>query len=303
MAQGKEVAIKTINTSLKRSAALLPALGLNDDVFKRLMLNCFAKNPKLAECNEASLVFAVDQALQWGVIPDGYHAAIVPYKGKATLIVMVGGYLQKVRKALPGISIQAHTVYNEDEFEDVRGSKPDLVHRPDPDADRAPANIKAVYAIAFHPGNPMPEYEVLYRNEIDRFKALSPAGNNPKGPWATHYGEMGEVRALKRLCKRLPIGPEFSDMFDDTEALSEEPEPVEAAKDITPVEEAPEPAEKPKQTRTRKKAAPKQEPEPAPEPEPEPVQEAEAPASDEDEFEEYVPEGDDGAQPDLEDLY
>ena len=262
-----------VKEALSNDERALKAMGLTSDQFVQVVATAMVKNPGLAKVEERSLFQAVVTAAQAGLLPDGRQGALVPMNNKGTagcqFFPMVAGLLDLARDALPGVAIQAHTVYDQDEFDDVRGTDPSLVHRPSPDSGRKPENVVAVYAVARHKDNPVAEFEVLYKDDIEWFRAQS---RSTRGPWANHYAEMAEARALKRLLKRLPVGPRLARALDDDAPVSDDA--LDEA--VIDVEEnaKPEPAKDaaPKRRRGRPKKniedAPKKvEPEPEPEPE------------------------------------
>ena len=74
-------------------------------------------------------------------------------------------------------------------------------HKPNPTADHSDGQVIAAYAVATRPGNMDPDFEVMDRATIDRYRGYSRARS---GPWDTHYVEMAEKTVLKQLLKRLP---------------------------------------------------------------------------------------------------
>ena len=52
------------------------------------------------------------------------------------------------------------------------------------------------------PGVGEPQYDVMSRGTVDRYRAYSRSGD--RGPWSTHFEEMAKGAVLKRLLKRLP---------------------------------------------------------------------------------------------------
>ena len=166
-------------------------------------------------------------------MPDGRQGAIVPLKIKGVVTAqfwpMVDGLITKVRQNIPGISIRSDIVYRGDKWEDQRGTEPRLVHIPNESASRGPNDIRAMYATAFMPNNAIPEFEVMYIAEI-----LAMRKNN-KGPWSTHLEQMGRVRPLKRLVKRLPVSGGFAGLMAlDPDDLAGGEVIQGTAKDVTP---------------------------------------------------------------------
>ena len=76
-----------------------------------------------------------------------------------------------------------------------------MKHKPNPTADHSDGQVIAAYAVATRPGNMDPDFEVMDRATIDRYRGYS---RSRSGPWDTHYVEMAEKTVLKQLLKRLP---------------------------------------------------------------------------------------------------
>ena len=247
----KHLAIRTrIEKRVLASADLIERMGITAAQFERVALNALATNPRLAECTPASLDLAVLRCAEIGLLPDGRQAAIVPYKSTATLIPMIEGRIALARRALPGLVLRARCVYRDDEFEHLEGSEPVLRHAPSRDGRRSTEDIVAAYATALAPGMQQPEWEVLYRDELDRYRAMSSAGQ--RGPWKEHAAEMYEKIPLGLVLKRLPrrpgdVDPDAYDVpaSDDSPAESGDQETGEIVEITAEDEEAPPPADEP----------------------------------------------------------
>ena len=200
----KQEAVTALTAATAKQGPLLKAMRISEDAFSRVLINALMKQPQLALCTRDSLFQAVFTACDIGLMPDGRHGAIVPVKKNNVLTAdfwpMVGGLLTCVRRELKSVAIQAHNVFEGDEFIDERGTSPRLFHRPSADADRlSEAGLVCSYATVHFAGNAVAEFEVMYRQELQKFK------KNNRGPWSTHPLEMYRVRPLKRVLKRLPI--------------------------------------------------------------------------------------------------
>ena len=271
------IARESIADASTRAEDMLEKLGIPREVFERVATNALLQNPQLAKCDPNSVFKACMLAAQHGLLPDGRSCALVPLKKKgggleAHMWPMIGGLLTKVRENLKNITLRADSVYQDSEgegdvWEDIRGTHPDLTHKPDRHVPRTTENLVCVYATAFHPNNPVPEFEVLYKSEIEEFRKLSRA---QRGPWATHYAEMAEVRVLKRLLKRLPVNPtlhamianETEDGEDDFE-YEDDDGVIDHAQDGEATSQASQaaPARGSDKARTKAKPAPEEEPE------------------------------------------
>ena len=228
----KDIALKAFHDAAIKQESLLKTLQIDVDVFQRILANALIKSPAIAKCTRDSLYTAVYDCANYGIMPDGKHGVIVPIKRKGVVVAefwpMVDGLLCKVRENIPGIAINAQIVYEDDEWSDERGTSPCLIHRPHPKASRGDKDIVCMYATAFMPGNAVPEYEVMYLDQLLEMK------KNNKGPWSTNFQEMAKVRPMKRVIKRLPITgklmaqlalePEEDGDLDDEVVIDGEPE-------------------------------------------------------------------------------
>ena len=191
-----------ITTRLTQSEPLVKRLGMSVAQYERIAIHALLRVPKLANCTPASFDTALVSCVEAGLVPDGREAAILPYGDKATLIPMVGGKLRLARQATPGLSVRARCVYRGDHWEHEDGLNPILRHRKTEDSSVDPKDILAAYAIGRTPGSTEPDWEVLYRPELERYRARSRAKSH--SPWLTDYGEMCEKTVLGLLLKRYP---------------------------------------------------------------------------------------------------
>ena len=217
-----------------RNAALLERAGYSGEAYCRVVLNAMVQTPQVAECEMGSLQQALIDAMNAGLVPDGRESAIVPYKGKAQLIIMIEGRLKLAQQATKGLVVRSMAVYEGDEWEYSEGLTAHLAHVPNPGASNAPEDMTYVYAIARLPGATEPQYDVMSRATVDRYRAYS--ASPARGPWATHFEEMAKNAVLKRLLKRLPKSsrapveaPEFErvDTMEDAAALGGAPVTVD----------------------------------------------------------------------------
>ena len=135
-------------------------------------------------------------------MPDGKECAIVPYNKKATLILMIEGRLKLAQQATKGLVVRSMAVYEGDEWDYAEGLYAHLDHVPNAGASNAEQDLIYVYATARMPGAPDPQYDVMSRATVDRYRAFS--ASPTRGPWVTHFEEMAKNAVLKRLLKRLP---------------------------------------------------------------------------------------------------
>jgi recombination protein RecT len=168
-------------------------------------------NDDLAKATSRSLLRATMECASDGLLPDGREGAIVAYRYRDTNAYiaswqpMVWGLVKLVRQSGELIDLSAHIVTRADHFDYVVDEDGEhFQHHPDfqqPDA--APLLVYA-YARTRDGGRyfePMPWFEV------EKFSALSQA-HAEEAPWKRWPLEMAKVRAIRRLCKRLPMSAE-----------------------------------------------------------------------------------------------
>lgn len=184
------------------------------DRMARIAITEFRKNPKLLECDPATLFGAVIQCAQLGLEPGGAlgHAYLLPFnnrkRGTVDVQFIVGyrGMIDLARRSGQIISLEARVVHEADRFHVQLGLNADLQHEPAWDvADRG--QLKFVYAVAKLKDGGV-QFEVMSRKEIDRVRASSKSAND--GPWVSHYEEMAKKTVIRRLFKYLPVSIELA---------------------------------------------------------------------------------------------
>lgn len=164
-----------------------------------------AKNPQIAECTPSSILLSVMEAARLGLevgSPRGVY--LVPYGKQCQPITAAWGLAELILRAGDVVRIITRCVYEGDEFEIAYGLQEKLHHVP---ASRTePGALVAVYAL-FHFREGPPQYEWMWRADVDRIRKRSRAGNN--GPWVTDYDAMAEKTVLRRLAKRVRQTPEI----------------------------------------------------------------------------------------------
>lgn len=184
----------------------------------RIALTEINKTPKLKECQPVSVFGSIVQSAQLGLELGGAlgHAYLVPFKKKwkddagkwheimeAQFIIGYRGMIDLARRSGQMVSLQAHTVHENDEFSFEYGLNENLRHVPSR-GDRGA--MIAVYAVAKLVGGGH-QIEVMWKEDVDAVRATSKSGKF--GPWADHYEEMAKKTAIRRLFKYLPVSVEM----------------------------------------------------------------------------------------------
>lgn len=206
--------------------ALPGAIGQNR--FIQAIINECRKQPALYECNPLSLLGAIFAAANMGLTFGTKEAYLVPYGKEINFQVGYIGLCRLVRRAPNTKTFCAVRVYENDEFDLSRGSKPFLHHKPN----LKPEGEPIFYYSIVHFIKSGFEFDYWSTEEIkshrDRYsKAFKrkPASN----PWTTAFDEMAKKTPSIRLCKTQDMSFEVAqavayDGLDGRDLISQIPE-------------------------------------------------------------------------------
>ena len=193
-------------------AKALPSV-ITPERFTRMVFTALSANPKLQECTPQSFLGAMMTAAQLGVEPNTAlgQAYILPYKNhgkmEATYVMGYRGVIDLAYRSGEISSIQAHEVYENDEFEYEYGLEPKLKHIP---AKENRGNVAYFYAI-FKTKDGGFGFEVMSVDDMRAFaRKYSKSFGSESSPWTTAFAEMGKKTLLKRVLKYAPLKSEFA---------------------------------------------------------------------------------------------
>ncbi len=160
--------------------------------------------PKLLECDRQSLFNASMSAAVLGLEVDGVtgQAYLIPFKGKAQLVVGYKGYNTIAARA--GITITGAVVRDGDQFDYELGSNAFVRHVP---ALNNKGRIVAAWSAATSQGRP-PVVHVMGIDDLLAVKAKSPGAARSDSPWndtSIGFPAMCEKTAKRRLARSLPL--------------------------------------------------------------------------------------------------
>jgi recombination protein RecT len=180
----------------------------------RLARTMFHTNTDLLNCTPLSILGGVIQAAQLGLELDGFTGAayLVPFKNKhngnqleAQFIPGYRGLMRLARRSGEVTNIVARVVRMNDLFTIELGNREVIRHIPseEPFDDDPETSLKAVYAFGCIKGADDPQFDYLWKWQVDKIRQAAPGKNSPA--WVNHYEEMAKKSCLRRLCKYLPI--------------------------------------------------------------------------------------------------
>lgn len=171
------------------------------------------------KAHQSSLLNSLLRCAQDGLLPDGREAALVMFGDTVQYMPMVTG-LRK-RAAEFGISIAAHVVHANDDFDYELGFEPVVRHKP-PTLDKPRGNPIGAYAVATD-SQGRKYLEVMSRGEIEKVRAVSRAKSS--GPWNQWWEEMARKTVARRLFKSLPLHEEgIASLLEAVDAEFQQPE-------------------------------------------------------------------------------
>ncbi len=195
----------------KEIAKALPSV-MTPERFTRIVLSAISANPKLGDCTPASFLGAMMTSAQLGLevnTPLG-QAYVLPYNNKGTLEAQFQlgykGLIDLAYRSGEVEIIQAHIVYENDEFDFEYGLDPKLKHIP---ATSNRGEAVKVYAM-FKTKNGGFGFDVMSMDDVKAHAAkYSKAYNSSFSPWKTNFEEMAKKTVLKRVLKYAPLKSDF----------------------------------------------------------------------------------------------
>lgn len=192
-------------------AKALPAI-CKPERFMRIAITAITKNPKLAECTQASLMGCLLDLAQLGIEADGRRAHLIPYGKTCTLIIDYKGLVELVKRGGDVVTIHADKVCKNDSFVVDMGEI--KKHQIDYSRDRGEAY--AYYAYAKMKDGSI-QTQVMTMDEV---QAIRQSSNGKDGtPWTKHFDEMAKKTVFRRLSKWLPMLPEVAQKVEEVEKM------------------------------------------------------------------------------------
>ena len=200
-----------IKTYKNEIAKALPSV-LTPERFARMATTAITKTPKLAECTIPSFIGALLTAAQLGLEPNTPlgQAYLIPYynsKIKASECQFQIGYkgmIDLCNRSGEIKNIEAHIVYENDEFDFEYGLESKLKHKPCMNNKGKAIWVYALYRL----NNGGYGFEVMSVEEaMEHGRKYSKSFNN--SPWQTQPEEMMKKTVLKKVLKYAPVRSDF----------------------------------------------------------------------------------------------
>lgn len=229
-----------INLYSKEIAKALPSV-LTPERFSRMAMTAITKTPKLAECSPQSFIGSLLTAAQLGLEPNTPlgQAYLIPFYNSKKRIYecqfQVGykGMIDLCNRSGEIKNIEAHIVYQNDEFEFEYGLDSKLKHKPCMSDKGAPVWVYALYRL----NNGGYGFEVMSVDDcMAHGEKYSKAFNN--SPWQTNPEEMMKKTVLKKVLKYAPVRSDFvkGTVADETIQVADFGDTEDGEINVIPVE-------------------------------------------------------------------
>lgn len=208
----KKVDLKTISgfvstiVNYKSSIGkfLNPRYGITPEDFIETCIRAVKENPKLLQCDPKSLFGAVLLSAEVGLKPNTslQHSFIIPYKGQAKFQIGYKGLIEIMYRNPRVKKIDAHAVYENDDFDYAYGLHPYLNHKP---ARKDKGVLECVYATCLVDNEPI--FVVVEKAELDAIRNISQTKDSAFSPYnnGTDVHNWMEIKAsVKALSKLIP---------------------------------------------------------------------------------------------------
>ena len=234
----------TIQTELARYqgriSELLAGTGVSAATFTAQIANACRNQPKLLECDPATVLGAALRCAQLGLAPNDPRnlAWIIPYGKVAQFQIGYGGVLELARRAEPGLRFDGRPVYPNDEFHiDFGDLAAPIRHVPAValGKDRG-GDAYAWYVRARH-ADGVTTVHVLDREGVEYHRKFSK--NKDAGMWKDSYDAAALKSVVMDMRRWLPASAALAvalssneqvidvraDDFEDVGAITHNPEP------------------------------------------------------------------------------
>ena len=213
--------IKSMEGEIKKA---LPSV-ITPERFTRMVLSAISVNPKLASCTPSSFLGAMMSAAQLGLEPNTPlgQAYLIPYKnrGQDEVQFQIGykGLIDLAYRSGEVELVQAHIVYENDDFECEFGLEPKLVHKP-ADSDRGePVKVYAMFKTKSGGYG----FEVMSMDDVRKHaEKYSQAYKSGFSPWKSNFEEMAKKTVLKKTLKYAPLKSDFVKAVVQDESIKTE---------------------------------------------------------------------------------
>ena len=196
--------------------AALPEIGVTPERLARIAFTAISKDAKLMACSWQSLIRSVIQCAQYGLVPDGRQAHLIPYKGECTLIIDYKGLVTLIRRSPNVSNMFAFTIHEHDQYEVTLGTNPDIKHTLPKDGAARGKPIAAYSVIRYKDGGF--DFDIMSVSDVeavrDRFAQKNQQNEFSKA-WRYSFEEMMKKTVIRRHSKTADISYNVAEAIEN----------------------------------------------------------------------------------------
>lgn len=199
----------------KELARALPKV-ITAERFTRMVMTAVSQTPKLQQCTPQTFIAAMLTAAQLGLEPNTPlgQAYLIPYGTVCQFQIGYKGFIELTHRSGQLKNIEAHVVYENDDFDFEYGLEAKLSHKPAKANKGEPIWVYAIY----HLNNGGYGFEVMSWEEcLLHGQKYSKTYNN--GPWKTNPEEMAKKTMIKKVLKYAPLKSEFTAVDETVQTI------------------------------------------------------------------------------------
>ncbi len=196
--------------------AALPEIGVTPERLARIAFTAISKDAKLMACSWQSLIRSVIQCAQYGLVPDGRQAHLIPYKGECTLIIDYKGLVTLIRRSPNVSNMFSFTIHENDQYEVTLGTNPDIKHTLPKDGAARGKAIAAYSVIRYKDGGF--DFDIMSVSDVeavrDRFAQKNQQNEFSKA-WRYSFEEMMKKTVIRRHSKTADISYNVAEAIEN----------------------------------------------------------------------------------------
>lgn len=182
--------------------------GVRPEALVRFTLMDLQNNEALRRCSAESIYMALLACATTGLEPGALkqEAYLVPFGGVATFVPGWRGLVKMAKRSREVTNIVGNVVHAADDFDIELGTAATVKHRPALQGDRG--DVIGAYAFA-KLAHGDPEIEWVPRADLDAIEKVATKNGKTSPAYRDWRPQMQRKAAIRRLCKRLPMGNDY----------------------------------------------------------------------------------------------
>lgn len=214
--QLSEIKAKLVSPETSEKLKVLPK-WIKKDVLIAAFWNALFKNPQLQQCTPESLLNALLKCAEWGLLPGGDNVYLIPRRNnrkqghpiECNAQIGYQGLIELIYR-VTGAEVEAHVVYENDEFDYQLGTNAYVHHKP------APKNPGKPYlAYAVWRKDDRESFDIIRMEEIEKRRKMSLSYQKAEkfgtkdSCWHLWPEAMMRKSAILKMLKMKPKTPEL----------------------------------------------------------------------------------------------